>query len=55
MSDYARVHLEGVKLLEQALFLQQNGERPPGAPPYPAETWHDWEIRTEAYLRSIDE
>jgi hypothetical protein len=38
-------------LLREALFLRQNGERPPGAGEYPAETWHDWETRTEKYLR----
>lgn len=41
----------GWKLVQQALFLRQYGERAPGAGPYPAETWPDWERRAERYLR----
>jgi hypothetical protein len=42
-------------LLEDALFLRMNGERPPGAPkdrPH-AETWDDWDVRCESFLRSL--
>jgi hypothetical protein len=40
------------RLLEQAFFLRQHGERPPGTPKDDrrAETWADWERRAEAYL-----
>lgn len=36
---------EAIRLLGQALFLRQNGERPPGAPhdKPEAETWAQWE------------
>ena len=46
---------EAIKLLEDALFLRMNGERPPGAPPQDpvAETWADWERRTETFLRRV--
>ena len=42
-----------IRLLEQALFLRMNGERPPGAPrdDPAAETWRDWDRRAEAFLR----
>lgn len=42
------------QLVEDALFLCVNGERPPGAPrdDLTAETWADWTRRAEAYLRS---
>jgi hypothetical protein len=44
---------EADKLLTEALFMRMYGERPPGAPEAPeAETWTDWDIRCEAYLRS---
>jgi broad specificity phosphatase PhoE len=39
-------------LLREAFRLRQLGERPPGAPPWPAETWHDWDKRCEEFLRS---
>lgn len=44
---------EAIRLLEEALFLRQNGERPPGAPhdKPQAETWRDWECRVELFLR----
>ena len=44
---------EAIALLEQALFLRMNGERPPGAPrgDPAAETWRDWERRAEVFLR----
>jgi hypothetical protein len=38
-----------VALLEEALFLRQNGERAPGG----NETWHDWDLRAERLLRSL--
>ena len=43
-----------MRLLEAALFLRHNGERPPGAPhdDPEAETWAGWERRVEAFLRS---
>ena len=43
-----------VRLLEQALFLRMNGERPPGAPrdDLEAETWHRWDRDTETFLRA---
>jgi len=45
---------EAQNLLEDALFLHINGERPPGAPPNPqAETWADWDRRCKALLRSL--
>lgn len=42
------------KLVEEALFLRMNGERPPGAPRdnLKAETWRDWDTRAEKFLRS---
>ncbi len=44
---------QAVRLLDDALFLRMNGERPPGAPLDPrAETWRDWEHRAELFLRS---
>lgn len=45
---------EAIRLLEQALFLRQNGERPPGAPhgDLEAGTWARWERDAEAYLRA---
>jgi len=41
------------RLVEQALFLRQYGERPPGAPHdnLSAETWPDWDRRAEEWLR----
>jgi hypothetical protein len=36
------------RLAEEALFLRQNGERPPGG----NENWRDWEARAETLLRS---
>ena len=44
-----------VRLLKDALFMRMNGERPPGAPrgDPQAETWRDWDRRTEAFLRSL--
>lgn len=48
------VESEADKLVDYALFLCQNGERPPGAPVDPAaETWRGWERRAEGYLRLI--
>lgn len=45
---------EAVALLEEALFLCMNGERPPGAPADPLkETWGDWAARCETFLRSV--
>lgn len=46
---------EAVKLLEQALFLRMNGERPPGAPrdDPEAETWRSWDRDAERFLRSL--
>lgn len=43
---------EAVKLLEAALFLRVNGERPPGAPrdDPEAETWPAWDREAEAFL-----
>lgn len=41
------------RLIADALFLRQYGERPPGAPIHPdTETWPEWERRAEDYLRS---
>lgn len=44
-----------VRLLDDALFLRMNGERPPGAPRDnpKAETWADWDRRTEGFLRAL--
>jgi hypothetical protein len=36
------------RLAEEAMFLRQNGERPPGG----VENWRDWDARAEALLRS---
>lgn len=46
---------EAVKLLEAALFLRANGERPPGAPrdDPQAETWGRWDRDAERFLRSL--
>jgi hypothetical protein len=38
-----------VKLLREALFLRQNGERPPGG----SENWHDWDLAAELFLRGL--
>lgn len=38
-----------LKLLEEALFLRMYGERAPGG----NETWHDWDLRAETFLRSL--
>lgn len=38
-----------VKLLEEALHLRMNGERAPGG----NETWRDWDLRAETFLRSL--
>jgi hypothetical protein len=47
---------EARKLLSEALFLAESGERPPGAPNDPqAETWADWFRRIEAFLRAEPE
>ena len=45
----------GHRLLEEALFLRVNGERPPGAPRDnpKAETWAEWDRRCEEFLRSL--
>ena len=41
-------------LVEEALFLRMNGERPPGAPADPrAETWAAWDRRAEEFLRGL--
>jgi hypothetical protein len=39
----------GIALLEEALHLRMNGERAPGG----NETWRDWDLRTETFLRSL--
>lgn len=46
---------EAVKLLEAALFLRVNGERPPGAPrdDPEAETWRKWDREAETFLRRV--
>ena len=43
-----------IRLLEAALFLRQNGERPPGAPhdDPEAETWRGWERDAELFMRA---
>lgn len=46
---------EAILLLEDALFLHTNGERPPGAPAGnpDAETWADWGRRCQEFLRAF--
>ena len=39
-----------VALLEDALFLRMNGERPPG---HSEATWRKWEREAEVFLRSL--
>jgi hypothetical protein len=39
-----------VALLEEALFLRANGERPPGSPDA---TWRKWDLEAEVFLRSL--
>jgi hypothetical protein len=39
-----------IALLEEALFLRVNGERPPGSPDA---TWRDWDDKAERFLRSL--
>ncbi len=39
-----------ITLLEEALFLRMNGERPPG---HEDATWHDWDDRAERFLRGL--
>lgn len=39
-----------IALLEDALFLRVNGERPPG---HPEATWRAWEREAEVFLRSL--
>lgn len=36
------------RLVQEALFLRQNGERPPGG----TESWSTWDAKAEALLRS---
>jgi hypothetical protein len=38
-----------ISLLEEALFLRQNGEYAPGG----TNNWHDWDNRAEVFLRSL--
>jgi hypothetical protein len=38
-----------VRLLEEALHLRMNGERAPGG----NETWRDWDLRAETFLRGL--
>jgi hypothetical protein len=38
-----------VRLLEEALFLRQNGEYAPGG----RENWHDWDREAETFLRGL--
>ena len=41
-------------LVQDAHFLRQNGERPPGAPrDLKAETWRTWDERAERALRGL--
>lgn len=39
-----------IQLLEEALFLRTNGERPPG---HEESTWRDWDSRAEVFLRGL--
>lgn len=39
-----------VKLLDEALFLRMNGERPPGSPDA---TWRRFDEAAELYLRGL--
>jgi hypothetical protein len=39
-----------IRLLEDALFLRTNGERPPG---HSEATWRKWEREAEVFLRSL--
>ncbi len=50
----ASTEAAAIRLLEDALFLRTNGERPPGAPrdDLTAETWADWDRRAEGFLRA---
>lgn len=46
--------ITALNLLEEALFLGMNGERPPGAPADPyKETWSRWFAQCEALLRKV--
>ena len=36
-------------LLEEALFIRQNGERAPGG----SENWRDWDLKAETLLRGL--
>lgn len=38
-----------VRLVEEALFLRQNGEYAPGG----QENWHDWDLKAETFLRGL--
>lgn len=43
-----------LELLNEALFLRMNGERPPGAPADPRkETWGEWDSKCETFLRHV--
>ena len=57
LADLPDAHMRAaVILLREALILRMYGERPPGAPrdnPH-AETWRDWDQRTEHLLRHLD-
>jgi transcriptional regulator with XRE-family HTH domain len=54
LAESAGRDMTAVTLVEDALFLRMNGERPPGAPRDPrAETWAAWDQRAEEYLRSL--
>jgi hypothetical protein len=49
--DRAEPPPSAVDLLRKALRLRMNGERAPGG----SETWRDWDLQAEAYLRGFGE
>lgn len=58
MTEPISTEAAAVRLVEEALFLRTNGERPPGAPrdDLTAETWAGWDRRAEVFLRArLDE
>lgn len=47
---------KAIRLVKDAFFLREMGERPPGAPyaDSTAETWGRWDREAETFLRSLE-
>jgi|SRR5216684_3872067 len=54
LAEAAGRDMTAIRLVEDALFLRMNGQRPAGAPRDPrGETWAGWDQRAEEFLRSL--